>query len=123
MIRLKFVLLPEVNGISKQGAGTIVRLYIYFSLFLDNILILVAPLRCCFDCSSSLCFVNAIFVLKLIPSSQKRKLSNRKAGASTAPKPHLASHLATHKQTMFLQPAKHLDSRNLSKMAALHSSR
>lgn len=54
----------------------VVRLCILFSLFLDNILILVAALRCCFDCLSSVCFVDAIFDLKLIPSSQKSKLSN-----------------------------------------------
>ena len=83
-LKLKFVLLPEVNGISEYGTAKVVRLYINFSLLLGNILILVAALRCCFDCSSSLCFVDATFDLKLIPTSQKSKLSDRKSrsGAS-----------------------------------------
>ena len=76
----------------------VLRLYIHFSLFLN--------------CSSSLCFVDAIFDLKLIPSSQKSKLSNRKSGTSATP---------SYTDTVFLKSAKLLDSRNSSKMEALNS--
>ena len=63
----------------------VLRFYIHFLLFLDNIAILVAALQYCFDCLRSLCFVDAIFDLKLIPSSQRSKLSNRKSVVSATP--------------------------------------
>ena len=70
-MKLKFVYLPEVNGISEWGTGSVVRTFIHLSAFLGDIFFWVAALWGCFDCSSRDCIVDAILDLKLVPSPQK----------------------------------------------------
>ena len=61
---LKFVPLPEVNGIFEWGTGSVVRVFIHFSVLLGDFWVLVAGLRGCFDVFEHCLLVGAIFVLK-----------------------------------------------------------
>ena len=70
-MKLKFGNLPEVNSISEWGTGSVVRLFVHFLAFLDDISYPIAALGRCFDCSSTICFPYAILDLKLVPSPQK----------------------------------------------------
>ena len=111
-VKLKFVLLPEVNGVFEWELGQLLgSLPIYRSFWAifcpcGWFVRLFRLFEHCF--LPSICFEN--FSLGL----RSEFLRNWKAGASVA--------LAMDEQTMFLRPASFFYSENRSKMAALNSS-
>ena len=73
-VKLKFVHLLEVSDISKWGTRSVVKVFIYLLLFFGEFFVLVDALCGCFDCSSPVCFVDAMFDIKLVLSPPKSKI-------------------------------------------------
>ena len=64
MMKLKFMLLPEVSGFSVIGTGSVVRVFGRRSVFLGDISIWEDVFGGCCDRLNSVYFVEAIFDLK-----------------------------------------------------------
>ena len=99
------------QGHFRARTGSVVRLFIHLSVFLDDIFFLIAAFRGCFDRSSTVCLRGRHIWFEICPYSSTVKIWETGSLGRVW-------HLATHKQTKFLWSAGLVNSGNTSKMAA-----